>query len=54
MKNYKVTLANNEVMHVHKSWFDFWFLESGQRLFRLQDGKKIWFYPHWIIKIEQE
>ena len=54
MKNLKVTLANNEVLHLQRHWYDWWVLDVG-KIMSFWDGKKrIKISSHWVIKIEEE
>lgn len=54
MKKIKVTLANNEVMHLERHWYDYWLLDLGKMMSFWQKGKRIKISNHWIIKIEEE
>lgn len=54
MKKVKVTVANNQVLHLERHWYDYWFLDSGKFMSFWQDGKRIKIALHWILKIEFE
>ena len=54
MKNLKVTLANNEVLHCERRWYDFWWFDGFKTMSFWVKGKRIRISNHWIIKIEDE
>ena len=52
MKKFTVYLANNEVMKVHRNWYDWWFVESTNiMVFRDENNKRVRVSKHWIIKV---
>lgn len=53
-KKYKVTLANNEVRHLTRTWYDGYNDIKDMRTFREENKKKIAIASHWIISIEEE
>ena len=55
MANFKVTLANNEILHLKRSWWEFWIIDGFKNTsFKTERNKRIKIGNHWIIKIEQE
>lgn len=55
MRKFKVTVANNEIMHLERNWLDYWMYDNKLfKSFRKQDGGWIRLAVHWILKIEEE
>lgn len=54
MRKFKVTVANNEIMHLERNWLDYWMYDNKLfKSFRKQDGGRIRLAVHWILKIEE-
>ena len=54
MKKVKVTVANNEILHLERHWYDFWLLDTKMFMSFSQGGKRIRLAVHWILKIGPE
>lgn len=53
-KKYKITLANNEIMHVTRRPWDGMDDDKNGKCYHKEDGKRIWFSNHFTIIKEEE
>jgi len=54
VKKVKVTVANNEVLHLERHWYDWWLFDTTKFMSFVQNGIRIRLAVHWILKIEPE
>ena len=54
MKKVKVTVANNEILHLERHWYDWWLHDTNKFMSFTQKGKRVRLAVHWILKIEPE
>lgn len=54
MKKVKVTVANNQVLHLERNQWDYWLWDGGKFMSFRKAGKKVKLAVHWILMIEDE
>jgi len=54
VKKVKVTVANNQILHLERRWYDYWWFDGAKFMSFWLNGKRIKLAIHWILKIEDE